>query len=327
MKALLLNKPGSTTDLQVGNITDPVPGPGEVRVKVHAVGLNPVDYKLAASGFPGWQYPFILGLDVAGVIDAVGGDVENWHVGDAVYYHGDLRRPGGYAERAIVVAHAISPLPKNLTFTEAAALPCAGFTAYQAIFRKLSPRPRQSILIHGGAGGVGGFAVQLAAMTGLYVMATASVENFSYVRQLGADEVLDYRHPQFRQKLVAATSGNGIDAIVNTIGPESATEDLDSLAYGGELICIAGLPDLSNFAQFVKAISIHEITLGGAYRSNDHRAQADLARIGKEMGALVERGRINPSLGEVIKLDQIPQALQRIAQRHVRGKIVADVIG
>jgi NADPH:quinone reductase-like Zn-dependent oxidoreductase len=325
MKALILEKPGKPDTLRTADIPQPEPGPGEVRVKVHAVGLNPVDYKLAASGFPGWQYPFILGLDVAGVIDEVGPDVVEWEAGDPVYYHGDLSRPGGYGQYAIASAHVLAWLPDGLGFAQAAALPCAGFTAYQAIHRKLRAQPGKTLLVHGGAGGVGGFAVQLARAAGCHVIATCSRHNFNFVKDLGAAEVIDYKFENVGERTMELTNGRGADYIIDTVGPENARASIDMLAYGGELVCVAGLPDLSNVEQFVKAFSMHEVTLGGAYRSGSIAAQEDLARIGREFGALVSKGIIRPMLEETVRLEEIPDALVRLSMRHVRGKIVAQL--
>lgn len=174
MKALVIDKPGSPESLRLAEMPQPEPGEGEVRVKVHAAGLNPADYKFMQRGFRSWNYPFVPGLDVAGIIDEIGPGVSDWQVGDAVYYHGNLSKPGGFAEEAITVARTLAPLPKNISFVEAAALPCAGWTAYQALHRKLHIEQEQTILIQGGAGGVGGFAVQLAALAGVKAIATCS---------------------------------------------------------------------------------------------------------------------------------------------------------
>ena len=159
MQALLLNEPGLPTSLYVGAVPEPHPAAGEVRVKVHAAGLNPVDYKLAKRGVGRWTYPHILGLDVAGVIDAVGEGVEGWQQGDAVFYHGNYGRPGGFAEFTVTTARTLVRTPQGLSAIDAAALPCAGFTAYQALVEKLHIQSGQTILVQGGAGGVGGFAL------------------------------------------------------------------------------------------------------------------------------------------------------------------------
>lgn len=296
-----------------------------MRVQVHAIGLNPLDYQLAATGFAKLTYPFILGLDVSGTVDALGSNVTDWKVGDAVYYHGDLSQPGGYAEYATLPAHVLEPLPAHVSFTEAAALPCAGFTAYQALYRKLHVQPGQSILIQGGAGGVGGFAVQLSALSGLYVITTCSPSNFDYVRQLGAAAVVDYNTEGVVSRVHDLTKGRGVDAIVDTVSSQSATAALDVLAFGGGLACVAGLPDLSRVKPFEKALSLHEVALGAAYLWGDDIAQEDLARMGRELGALVSNRKVNPMLQEVINLEAIPDALMRLQQRHVRGKIVAQI--
>jgi NADPH:quinone reductase-like Zn-dependent oxidoreductase len=326
MKALVLDKPGSPKTLRATEVPRPEPGEGEVRVRVHAVGLNPVDYKLAASGFPGWDYPFILGLDVAGVVEAVGPDVTEWEEGDRIFYHGNLLKPGGYAQYAIAPSHVLSWIPEGITYVQAAALPCAGFTAYQALNRKLHIQSGRSILIHGGAGGVGGFAVQLARAAGLKIAATCSSHNFKFVQRLGADEVIDYRSEDLAGRVSEFTQGRGVDYILDTVGPESATESLDLLAFGGQIACVAGLPDITRLRPFEKGISIHEVSIGGAYRSGDVNAQEDLAKIGREFGALVGKGMISPMLEQTISLEEIPEALIRLSMRHVRGKIVAEVL-
>ncbi len=325
MKALVLDKPGSPKTLRPAEVPRPEPAEGEVRVRVRAVGLNPVDYKLAASGFPGWSYPFILGLDVAGTVEAVGPDVAEWEEGDRIYYHGNLLKPGGYAQYAIAPSHVLSWIPEGLSFAQAAALPCAGFTAYHALHRKLHIQGSKSILIHGGAGGVGGFAVQLARAAGLKVIATCSSHNFKFVQRLGADELIDYRSEDIAKRVSELTEGRGVDYILDTVGPESATESLEMLAFNGQIACVAGLPDITRIRPFEKAISVHEVAIGGAYRSGDMTAQEDLAKIGRDLGSLVGKGMISPMLEQTIILEEIPEALVRLSMRHVRGKIVAEV--
>lgn len=325
MKALVLDRPGSPKTLRPAEVPRPEPAAGEVRIKVQAVGLNPVDYKLAATGFPGWDYPFILGLDVSGVVEAVGPDVTEWEQGDRIFYHGNLMKPGGYAEYAIAPSHVLSWIPDGLSFAQAAALPCAGFTAYMALHRKLRVQPSKTMLIHGGAGGVGGFAVQLSRLAGLKVITTCSSHNFKFVQRLGADEVIDYRSEDVAARVKELTDGRGADYILDTVGSDSATESLDMLAYGGQIACIAGLPDITKLTPFVKAISIHEVALGGAYHTGDLAAQEDLSKIGREFGLLVGKGQISPMLEQTVTLEEIPDALVRLSMRHVRGKIVAEV--
>ena len=329
MKALLLDKTGPPDTLprilRVGEAPDPEPGPGEVRVKVRAVGLNPVDYKVADWGNPKWIFPHILGLDVAGTVDAVGRGVSEWKPGDNVYYHGDLSKPGGFAEYAAAFSHIMAPLPRNLSFEEAAALPCAGFTAYQAVHRKAGIKAGQTILVQGGAGGVGGFAIQLAKITGLEILTTCSKRNFDFVRRLGADHPIDYNSEDVAARVREITGGRGVDVIIDTISPESATAGLEMIAFNGQVVCIVGLPDISDVEPYSKGLSVHEVALGGAHISGDRPSQEDLARMAREMGHLAGEGRVDAMLSETITLEQIPDRLVKLAERHVRGKIVASI--
>jgi len=325
MKALVLDQPGTPDTLRLTDVPLPEPGPGEVRVRVEAVGLNPVDYKTAEWGVPSWKWPHILGLDVSGVIDTLGPGVAGWKPGNRVFYHGDLSKPGGYAEFAVAPAHILATIPPGVSAEDAAAIPCAGFTAWQILSRKIPIASGQTILVHGGAGGVGGFAVQLAHQSGLKVITTCSASNTDYVKQLGADHAVDYRRNDVSTRIAELTEGRGVDIVINTIDSASATEDIKRLAFGGHLACVAGLPDFSRIEPFTRAISIHESALGGAHLSGDRIAQADLAAMGNELIARVRDGKLASMLAEVISLDDVPHALMRLSRRHVSGKVVASV--
>ncbi|SRR5579875_134033 len=325
MRALVLDKPGSPKSLRPAEMPRPEPGPGEVRVKVHAVGLNPFDYKLASAGTPDWSYPFILGIDVAGVVEALGPDVTDWEEGDKVYFLGNHLKPGGYAQYTLAPAHVLAWMPDGLSFAEAAAIPCAGFTAYQSLHRKMHVQAGKTILVHGGAGGVGGFAVQLAKAAGLKVITTCSSHNRNFVQRLGADEVIDYRSEDVATRVAEVTGGRGVDYLLDTIGSDSATQALGLLSFLGQIACVAGLPDISQVVPFEKALSIHEVALAGAYKSSDLPAQEDLAKMGRELGSMLSKGQVRPMLEQVVKLEEIPDALVRLSMRHVRGKIVAEI--
>lgn len=325
MKALLLHDKGLWKEMKLEEIDIPKPSAGELLIEVHAVGLNPVDYKTATGGNPNWTYPHILGLDVAGVVAEVGEGVTGWEKGNRVVYHGDLTKKGGYAEYTVTTAHTVSRIPDQVTFEDAAALPTAGYTAYQSLFRKLPMDHIDTLLIHGGAGGVGGFAVQLAKWAGKTVISTASRHNHEYVQSLGADYVIDYREEDVKAKVMEITNGRGVDAVIDAVSRQSATDSLDMLAFLGHLVHISGAPDYTQVKPFTKAISFHEIALGPAYQSGDRKAQEDLGMMGNEMLALVAEGKISSMLKEVITLEQVPEALSRLAERHVKGKIVAKV--
>lgn len=325
MKALVLERPGLPGTLKLSDHPIPEPLANGVRVKVRAVGLNPVDYKTAETGWPTWQWPHILGLDVAGVVDAVGKSVQKWMPGDRIFYHGNLARPGGFAEYALAPEHIITRIPDDLSFEHAAALPCAGYTAWQILSRRIPVKEGATILVHGGAGGVGGFAVQLARHLNARVLTTCSAENFKYVENLGANHAMDYKNEDLHSRMMALTDNQGADIVINTIDAQSATGDLLLLAHGGHLACVAGLPDLTRLKQFTKAVSIHEIALGSAHLSGNLKAQIDLAAMGTELITMVQQGRLSTLLAETIELDSVPRALARLSRRHVKGKIVATL--
>jgi NADPH:quinone reductase-like Zn-dependent oxidoreductase len=217
-------------------------------------------------------------------------------------------------------------MPKGLSFVEAAAVPCSGFAAYQAIFRKLHLKKDETVLIQGASGGVGTFAVQLAALVGARIIATTSQKNAAFVQALGAETVIDYQSENVRERVFELTQNRGVDAIIDTVSQATTTEGLEMVAFGGQIACVDSLPDLSKVRPFAKALSIHEIALGVAHLSGDLKAQEELAIIGQELGSLITAGQVKPIISEVIRLEEVPQGLMKIAERHVRGKIVAQII-
>jgi NADPH:quinone reductase len=325
MKALVLHNKGQWEEMRVEDIPEPTPNNDEILVEVHAIGLNPVDYKTATGGNPHWSYPHILGLDVAGVVSEIGEGVTQWKKGDRVVYHGNLTKKGGFAEFAVTTAHTVSRIPDNVSFEDAAAIPTAGYTAYQALFRKLPIDQVETILIHGGAGGVGGFGVQLAKMAGKTVISTASAHNHEYVKSLGADYVIDYSKEDVTARIKEITNGRGVDAVIDAVSRQSATDSLDMLTFLGHIVYISGAPDFTKIKPFTKAISFHEIALGAAHQSGDIKAERDLALMGDEMLKLMSEGKLASMLKEVITLDEVPEALKRLSERHVKGKIVARI--
>ncbi|MHA5049681.1 zinc-binding dehydrogenase [Streptomyces sp. SD15] len=322
MRALVLDRPGAPDTLRLAELPVPEPGPGQVRVKVEACGLNPVDYQVAAAGHADWTWPHVLGLDVAGTVDAVGEGASRDLLGVRVARHGDPRRAGGFAEYTLADVVALAPVPDALDAASAAALPCAGMTAYQAVVRRLRVTGEHTVLVTGGAGGVGGYAVQLAAQAGARVIATTSAVNAEHVRELGADEVVDYRTEDVPARVRALTGGRGVDAVVDTVGSGSATGNLDLLVHGGGLAAVAGRPDLTAVAPFTTAPSVHEIALGAAYSHGDKRARADLSAMLFELFRLVVDGRLDPRLARTLTLDEVPAGLAELAARHLRGKLV-----
>lgn len=324
MKALLLDKPGLISDLYIGELPLPEPGPDEIRVKVHAVSLNPVDYKLAGRGNDNWAYPHVLGLDVAGTVDAVGSNVDQWSPFDRVFYHGDLSKPGGFAEYAITTAHTTTRIPDSVTFAEAAAIPCAGLTAYEAVVRRLDVQPEHTVWMQGGAGGVGGFGVQISRNIGATVITTASGRNHEFVKSIGADHAIDYSTENVVDRIMEITNGLGVDRVLGAVDVDTADQGIEVLKFRGGIACVAGMPTITD-TTFSGAKSIHNIAYGGAHSSTNRAAQIDLAHMAQEMIALVAGKKIDPMIEQTITLDQIPDGLAQLQTRHVKGKIVAEL--
>ncbi|WP_243403832.1 alcohol dehydrogenase catalytic domain-containing protein [Thermus thermophilus] len=213
MRAVVLKGFGGLEMLEERDLPVPEPGPGEVLVRNLAVAVNPVDAKIRAAGrWAGVEPPFVLGYDAAGVVAKVGPGVKDLKEGDEVYYTPEIfgNPHGTYAEYTPVPAGIVAKKPKNLSFAEAAAIPLAGGTAWEAVVRRLAVRPGETVLVMGGAGGVGSFAVQFAKAAGAYVIATASAENLPVLKELGADLALDYRGP-WPEEVLKATEGQGVD--------------------------------------------------------------------------------------------------------------------
>jgi NADPH2:quinone reductase len=179
---------------------------------------------VAAQGYEGWRYPHVLGVDVAGVIETTGEGVISWNRGDKVFYHTTWRKEGSYAEFNVAPAHTFARIPEGISFVDAATLPCAALTAYCALYRRLHVREGDIVLVHAAAGGVGGFAVQMAKAANAFVIGTCSASNAKYVGELGADEVIDYRSEDVFQRAKAIAGDRGIDAIIDNIGPSNGVD-------------------------------------------------------------------------------------------------------
>ncbi|MGW0792956.1 zinc-binding dehydrogenase [Streptomyces sp. NPDC002911] len=322
MRALVLDRPGTCDTLRLADLPLPEPGPGQVRVRVEACGLNPSDYQRAAYGIPEWEWPAVLGLDVVGIVDAVGGQVDDIAVGQRVAYHGDIRERGGFAEYTLARAEVLAPVPETVPVAQAAALPSAGLTAYHAVLRRLHVTGQDTVLITGAAGGVGGFATQLAARAGARVLATEAGHNADHVKKLGAAEAIDFRTEDIATRVRELTDGRGVDAVVDTVGTESATANLSLLAHTGRIAAVAGRPDWDAVAPFGIAPSVHEIALGAAYMLGDHRSRRDLSVMLTDLLDLLAQGRLDAMLSRTLPLEEVPQALVELSGRTVRGKLV-----
>ncbi|MDQ0205728.1 NADP-dependent oxidoreductase [Alkalicoccobacillus murimartini] len=241
MKAVVINQYGNKEELKEQEVPNPQPGKDQVIVKLEATSINPIDWKLREGYLKGmfdWEFPIILGWDAAGVISEVGSDVTKWKVGDRVFSRPDTTRKGTYAEYTAVDEHLLARVPDSTSFEEAAAVPLAGLTAWQALFTHGELKEGESILIHAGAGGVGVFAIQLAKHFGAHVITTASEKNHELLYSLGADQVIDYKKEDFKEIV------SEVDVVFDTIGGQVEEDSYHVLKKGtGRLISIVGEPN------------------------------------------------------------------------------------
>lgn len=328
MKAALLDAPG-LENLRVGEAKKPQPGSSQVLVRVEAASLNPVDRWLAQDGHPAWEYPIVPGLDVCGIVESVGeglsaDDAARLAPGTRVAFHGDVRFPGAFAEYAVTEAYAAAVVPAGVTAEQAAALPCAALTAYEAVNRRLHAGAGDTLLINAGGGGVGSFCVQLVHLAGATAIAVASQSNHERLRELGADHCIDYHDSEVANQALAITDWRGVDGIVDAVGEESALDLLSALVHGGGLVSIAEAVDATEVPRFFDcAFSIHQVSLGAAHSLGDARAKARLRTVLEELLGLVAAGQLEALVSETLALEDVPANLERMGGRgKVAGKLV-----
>jgi len=305
MKAAFIEQFGGPEVLKYGELPDPVAGPGEVVVDVAAASVNGADWRVRAGQYSEAKFPLVLGRDFSGTVAAAGAGVDDLKVGDAVFGVLEAGREGTYAEKLAIKAAIIARKPERLSHVDAAALALTGLTAIISIETTLKLRRGETILIQGGAGGVAGFAIQLAKHIGARVITTTSAPNVNYVRSLGADEVIDYNAQDFTRTVGAC------DAVFDTVGGEVAQKSFAVLKPGGRAAFIASGP------QAPKPVRGDVTSLRPAVA----RARAPLERIAE----LVTTGAVRPP---EIKLYRLPQAAEahRVSEsRHLRGKLVFEI--
>jgi NADPH:quinone reductase-like Zn-dependent oxidoreductase len=300
MKAVLLTRNGGPEVLRYGDAPDPVAGPGDVVVDVHAASVNAADYKVRLNG--NVAFPHILGRDFSGVVGAVGTGVADVAVGDAVFGVTDQGIEGCYAEKLAIKAAIVARKPERLGHAEAAALGLTSLTALWALEDTVKLRPGETVLIQGGAGGVAGFAIQYAKHVGATVITTASASNHDYCRSLGADQVIDYRTQDFTREVA------GVDAVFDTVGGEVQVRSYEVLRPGGRLVWIAAAP--AGFQPRRKDVEV--------LRPNVRRDRAHLLR----MLQLLDAGAVWPPAITRYKLAEAAEAHRVSEARHLQGKLV-----
>jgi len=329
VKAFLVDKYGRDTRLRLGTIPEPHLGDQDVLVRILAAGVNPLDAKIMAGEFKlflPYKPPFVLGNDVAGIVERVGSGVRRFAPGDEVYARPAADRIGTFAELIAVDEGDLAPKPTGLTMAEAASLPLVALTAWQALVEKAQLQPGQTVLIHAGSGGVGTIAIQLAKHLGAVVATTTSAANADWVRDLGADRVIDYRRQDFERDL------RDVDVVLDSLGGTNLEKSLRVLRPGGKAIGIAGPPDPAFAAEAgmnpVLRLVITALSgkirrqakkLGVTYEFLFMRASGDQLR---QISALVDSGVLRPVVGRVFDFDQTVDAVQSIGKGSIRGKAV-----
>jgi NADPH2:quinone reductase len=317
MKAMVIPRFGGPEVFESRELDRPEPLACELLVRVVCSGTNPVDAKLRQNG--AWAQlrpPVVLGYDVSGVVEAVGPAVTQFQPGDEVYYTPEIfgNPMGSYAEYNVAPASIVAKKPANLSHEEAAAVPLAAGTAWEAVVRRLQVRPGETLLVHGGAGGVGSFTVQIARAAGARVLATASTKNQKTLHELGADVAIDYTGEDFAGVALRETDGRGVDAVFDTVGGELVAKSIAAARSFGRLACILSP------AGTLDGLSMKNLTVFGVFLTRE-------AKRLREITPLIERGRIRPLIDQVLPLEDVRKAHERLDTGHGRGKIVLRVAG
>jgi NADPH:quinone reductase-like Zn-dependent oxidoreductase len=304
MKAVTISKYGDQSVLIYTDIERPKPKSDEILVHNRAVAVNPVDWKIrnGLGELFGLKLPVVLGCEIAGTVEEAGGGVRDLQVGAAVYGYVNLQRNGGYAEYTIAKSDEIAPKPESLDFDNAAAVPVGALTSWQAIFDTANLQAGQRILITGASGGVGSMAVQLAKAKGAFVIATASGKNEEFVRNLGADEFVDYTREKFEERV------RDVDAVFDTIGGDTLEQCFATLRRGGCLVSIVTPP--SN--EKAEKLGIRASMIGVQPNGQQLR----------EINRLIAAGKLKTNIATVLSLSEVRKAHQLSESGRTRGKII-----
>jgi NADPH:quinone reductase-like Zn-dependent oxidoreductase len=309
MRAVRVHEYGGAEVLKYEDAPRPQPGPGEVLIRVHATSVNPVDWKVRAGYMQQmlkYKLPMIPGWDVSGVVDSVGAGAARLKPGNEVYSRPDLSRDGAYAEYVTVKESEVALKPKSVDHTTAAAIPLAALTAWQTLYDAAKLSVGQKLLIHGAAGGVGTFAVQLAKLKGAHIITTASRKNHDFLRSLGADECIDYNTTKFEDVVRDA------DVVLDTITGETMERSWQVLKKGGILVSILEPPKPEKAAA-------HGV------RCHHTLVQASVEEL-NEIATLVDARKLKVIIEKVYPLSEARAAQESNATGHTRGKIVLRVV-
>ena len=306
MNAVRVRRYGPPSVIEIDDMPRPSPGRGQLLVRVEAAGVGPWDALFREGESKLEPLPIILGSDISGTVEALGPEVSGFKPGDEVYGSTNPQFSGGQAEYAVPLAGVIAPKPKTLNFIEAASVPVVAVTAWQMLFEYGGAVAGQTVLIHGAAGSVGAYAVQLARQAGLHIVATAGTADLDYVRGLGAEKIFDYRKERFEESV------SGVDIVLDTQGGATQQKSLRVLKRGGILVSIVSP---------VSEATQKEYGIRAAY----FYAEVSTARL-KKLTELIDGGKLKTDVGTVLPLEQAQAAHEMLAGApHKRGKIVLSI--
>lgn len=322
MKAMVLKKFGGPDSFELQDVAVPDVESDELLVRVIATAINPLDYQIRRGDYPEHvPLPAITGHDVSGVVEKVGPGVNDFAVGDEVFYTPRIFGPkgGSYAEYNVVPESLVTHKPANLSHEEAASLTLVGGTAWESLVTRAKLSPAESVLIHGGAGGVGSIAIQLAKAMGATVYTTALGRDIEFVRELGADHAIDFTTHNYVEEIARLTGGRGVNVVFDTIGGQTLSQSPHVLDDGGRVVTLV---DLATPQNLIAAWGVNAEYHFVFTRQNRGKLQA--------IKTLLEAGCIRPIIGARFPLDRIPDAHAALEQGEVdgkplRGKVVISV--
>lgn len=327
MRAVVIEEYGSPEVLQLKEIPNLEPERGEVRVKVHASALNRADIEERKGNYPPpipSEYE-IPGLEFAGVVDKLGSEVRNWRLGDRVF---GLLSAGGYAEQVLTHERMLMPIPPNLTFEQAAAIPEVFFTAYDALMDKADFQAGDTVLIHAGASGVGTAAIQLARVMGASLILTTSRSTWKLekCRPLGANQAINTTEEEFDQVVLDATASKGVDIILDFVGAAYLEKNLNAAALEGRIVQIATLSGSSPQINLQKVLSKRLRLQGTTLRSRSIEQKMTLTqKFAKQILPLFADGRLKPLIDRSFKLQDVVEAHRYMENNSNFGKIILTI--
>ncbi len=324
MRAMIIENTGGPEALRLADVPTPEPGPGQVLIRVACAGVNPADWKdregmLAM--YVAYRFPYILGFDAAGVVERVGPGVEHPRPGDRVFTPGNHGQGawGSYAEFMVADADRTAIIPPSMSFAAAASIPVAALTGWQALFDRGGLQAGQRIMIHGGSGGLGSFAVQFARWAGARVAATCGTANVDYVRGLGAENVVDHRRDDIAGA-IRAWAPDGLDLLVDAVGASTLPDGLGMVRPGGAYVSIPTLTDDGDIEASFAAAAARQVRRVFSTMS-DVGCGRQLATI----AGLITDGHVTLPPVRTLPLEQVAKAHALIQTGHVRGKLVLNV--